>query len=155
MVFLRHGQNPRWRLFGKFSRHMTKSSHVSYLKGNIFGRNIYPPTFIVIVLILIELRRGIHPHPLTEKTKKARSEKGLKPSQIRQKSLQNQTKNVRFLSYIYATNLISKYFSSLKLTKIKYHWNYSTSDLHPNTVISGHVYTDYFWKSKLKVYQPY
>lgn len=36
---------------------MTLSSHIAYLKGNVFGRAIYPLSFITIAQIFLKLRR--------------------------------------------------------------------------------------------------
>ena len=41
------------------------SAYVADLEGNMFGRLICPPSFVVIALIFLELRGGgrISPHP--------------------------------------------------------------------------------------------
>ena len=52
-------------------RHVTSSSNDADVKGDIFGRTIYPPSLVVIAFIFSELREGGRNSP-----KKARSKWG-------------------------------------------------------------------------------
>ena len=53
-------------------RHMTSLLPVLDLKGNIFGRTIYPPSLIVRALILATLRGlGIRPRPRKQEKKRS------------------------------------------------------------------------------------
>ena len=53
--------DPRWPPFENkalLRRHVTSSAEVADLNGNILGRTICPLSFVVIALILSELRGG-------------------------------------------------------------------------------------------------
>ena len=49
----------------RFSHHVTSSAHVVDDKGNTFGRTIYPLSFAVKALKLLELRRCAKSAPLS------------------------------------------------------------------------------------------
>ena len=46
-----------------FPCHMTSSYRVAYIKGDILRRNLYPPSAIVIAVMLVELWSGLFEHP--------------------------------------------------------------------------------------------
>ena len=63
-AFLKFWRNPEIQ-FGRhltimipLQRHMTSSLHVADVKGDIFGRNISPPSVIVIAFYTCEVMEG-------------------------------------------------------------------------------------------------
>ena len=67
--------DPSWPPFENRTslwRHMTSSADVADLKGNVSGRTICPPSFVVITLIFSGMRGGggIRPPSRSQKTKK-------------------------------------------------------------------------------------
>ena len=50
-------------------RHVTSSPHDGDVKGDIFRRNIYPPSLVVIAFIFSELGRGKESRPVVEDQK--------------------------------------------------------------------------------------